>query len=95
MLTRIVKMEVTEEFSQQFLDFFNTLQTKIQSFEGCKSAQMLQDLHSKTTFFTISIWEDERALNNYRDSELFIDTWKFVKPNFTQKAAAWSLISSN
>ncbi len=86
-------MELNEAFALKFPAFFIKIQPKIQKFPGCKSVILQQDIHSKTTYFTISIWNSEDDLNNYRDSELFIETWKIVKPNFTEKATAWSTSS--
>lgn len=91
MITRLVKMELNDEFTIQFPLFFKNLKSKIEAFEGCLEVSLQQDIHQKNTFFTISKWNSETDLNNYRDSELFIETWKTVKPNFTEKAVAWSL----
>ncbi|RYF90282.1 MAG: hypothetical protein EOO00_09145 [Chitinophagaceae bacterium] len=61
------------------------------AFPGCVDVQLKVDIFQPGVFFTISIWESEAALNIYRDSALFRETWKKVKPHFRSKAQAWSL----
>ncbi|MBL7795100.1 MAG: antibiotic biosynthesis monooxygenase, partial [Saprospiraceae bacterium] len=38
-----------------------------------------------------SIWDDEAALERYRESELFQATWERTKALFAEKAEAWSV----
>jgi heme-degrading monooxygenase HmoA len=42
-------------------------------------------------FFTFSIWENEEALENYRQSELFRSTWSKTKVLFSDKPNAWTV----
>ena len=51
---------------------------------------MVRDIRDPNLFFTYSHWENETALNNYRDSDLFQSIWPTIKPWFSQKAEAWS-----
>jgi heme-degrading monooxygenase HmoA len=44
-------------------------------------------------YFTISQWESEEALNNYRHSEFFKQTWVKTKALFQERAEAYSLSS--
>ena len=47
-------------------------------------------------FFTLSIWEHPQALENYRNSELFKDTWSKTKALFDeQRPEAWSTVVVN
>jgi heme-degrading monooxygenase HmoA len=41
--------------------------------------------------FTLSIWENPEALEAYRRSELFQNTWAKTKALFAEKAEAWSV----
>jgi heme-degrading monooxygenase HmoA len=91
MITRIVKMCFSDEFVGQFKILFDATKANILVFDGCISVKLLQDEANPSLFFTISEWESVEKLNNYRNSELFIQTWKKVKPNFLSKAEAWSL----
>ncbi|TKC10324.1 antibiotic biosynthesis monooxygenase [Pedobacter polaris] len=92
MLVRIVKMHFTPSFIEDFKVLFNGVKSKISNFEGCKSVQLLQHESDPGIFFTISNWQSAEDLDNYRKSELFIETWAQVKPNFLSKAEAWSLL---
>ena len=93
MLVRVVKMHFSSVFTAEFKTIFKAVQPKIEAFEGCTAVQLLQDKHTPEIFFTISHWQDEEHLNNYRNSELFKTTWAIVKPNFQFKAEAWSLLN--
>ncbi len=92
MITRIVKMHFSASFIEEFKALFVATQGKINAFEGCYSVQLLQHESQATLFFTISKWETAEHLEQYRNSELFIQTWKMVKPHFLSKAEAWSLV---
>jgi heme-degrading monooxygenase HmoA len=91
MITRIVKLTFKEEEIGQFLDFFNTINTRVSRFEGCNGMRLLQDIHQPHVVFTYSYWTSEAALNNYRDSELFGGVWSTIKPWFGGKPEAWSV----
>jgi len=90
-MIRIVKMTFEEEQVQAFKDLFETIKNKILAREGCKHLRLLQDKDTPTIFFTYSIWQAQEKLDDYRNSELFISTWKTVKPWFSEKAEAWSV----
>jgi quinol monooxygenase YgiN len=51
---------------------------------------LLQDENDKNIFFTYSIWENDEALQAYRNSELFETTWAKTKILFAGKPEAWS-----
>lgn len=91
MIIRIVKMVFEEQNIDLFKQVFEERKEKIAGFEGCKHLQMLQDIHDVNTFFTYSYWINEEALNHYRHSELFKETWSKTKPLFAQPAEAWSV----
>lgn len=91
MITRLVKMHFKLENTSEFARLFHDVKLKIEAMEGCLNVELRQDLHQPEIFFTISTWESEKNLENYRKSTLFIDTWQKVKPLFSKKAEAWSL----
>lgn len=93
MITRLVKMTFVPEKSQDFRMFFDQIKHKIAGFDGCQQLQLLNDKHLPNVFFTYSIWKDENALENYRNSDLFAETWKKTKSMFEEKAQAWSTIN--
>ncbi|MBB2145041.1 antibiotic biosynthesis monooxygenase [Pedobacter sp. LMG 31464] len=92
MLVRVVKMHFTPSFVSEFKTLFNQVKPLISSFEGCNSVQLLQHETQPEIFFTISNWQSAEHLESYRKSELFTETWAKVKPNFANKAEAWSLL---
>jgi quinol monooxygenase YgiN len=91
MITRLVKMHFKLENIAEFSSLFDDAKLKIEKMEGCLNVELHQDLHQPEIFFTFSKWESEKSLENYRNSTLFIDTWRKVKPLFKEKAEAWSL----
>lgn len=93
MITRIVKMTFRSENIAAFKEIFYESQKLIRAFDGCIRLELMKDISNDFTFFTISHWESEESLNNYRDSYLFKHTWSRVKPLFSERALAWSLSS--
>ena len=91
MITRIVKMTFQEDKIADFHQLFESQHTKIKSFEGCQNVVLYQDIHDKSIFFTYSHWDNEEALEAYRNSDLFKSIWKSTKALFSERAAAWSL----
>jgi len=94
MITRIVKMTFKPENIESFKEIFYASRKLIGAFEGCIRVDLMNDINNENIFFTLSIWNSEDDLNAYRQSYLFNNTWSKVKPLFSEKAEAWSLISS-
>jgi quinol monooxygenase YgiN len=94
MITRVVKMTFKPENVQGFKEIFYESQKLIRAFEGCNRLDLMMDLNNECVFFTFNFWDTEENLNAYRQSYLFKNTWSKVKPLFSEKAEAWSLISS-
>jgi quinol monooxygenase YgiN len=90
MIYRFVKLSIQEAHRQTFIDIVKNVQPQILGFGGCTFLQLVQDLEQPSKFMTFSHWESQIALDNYRNSELFIGFWKQVKPLFSEKAEAWS-----
>ncbi len=91
MIIRVVKMTFKPENIVVFKEIFEGSRKMISEFEGCLKLDLLSDIHNDHTFFTISVWNNEMDLNNYRESYLFKNTWSKVKPLFSERAEAWSL----
>lgn len=91
MLTRLVKLTINEDKAGDFLRIFEESKAKILAFEGCRHLKLFSDKKYPNIFFTYSIWEDQTALNNYRNSDLFKDTWSRTKILFACKPEAWSM----
>jgi quinol monooxygenase YgiN len=84
-------MSFRPEAVSVFLELFNETADKIKASDGCLELSIFSDCSSPAVLFTISRWENEAALDNYRNSELFTNTWSRTKPLFAEKAKAWSL----
>jgi len=91
MIIRIVKMTFIPEKVNDFLEVFNSSKHLIRNFEGCSHLELLNDITTNTIFFTYSYWENEEALNKYRNSELFAGVWRRTKILFAAKTEAWSV----
>ena len=91
MITRIVKMTFQKNKIDDFQELFRNQHTKIKAFEGCQNVVLYQDIQDKSVFFTYSHWDNEKALEAYRHSDVFKSIWKATKALFSEKAAAWSL----
>jgi len=91
MIIRIVKLTLKKDMVSDFFKEFNNVHKKIASFEGCSHVELLADENDNGIVFTYSHWRDPDALNNYRDSPLFGETWGTVKAMFAAKPEAWSL----
>jgi (4S)-4-hydroxy-5-phosphonooxypentane-2,3-dione isomerase len=90
-MIRIVKMTFRTKHISDFEQLFAARKQKIKDCEGCTSLQLLQDKNDARIFFTYSYWQHESFLEQYRNSELFTDTWQTVKDWFDEKAQAWSV----
>jgi len=91
MIYRLVKMEFDEANAERFLEVFESSKENIRAFKGCEHLQLWRDENDPNIFFTYSHWLDSEALNNYRNSDLFKDTWAKTKILFRARAQAWSV----
>jgi heme-degrading monooxygenase HmoA len=91
MLIRIVKMRFQEDKIEAFLTNFEEVKFNIRNFEGNRFLELYQDKNDNRIFFTCSYWENEEALERYRNSPLFNEVWSYTKTLFSDKPEAWSL----
>jgi quinol monooxygenase YgiN len=92
MINRIVKLTFKPENIKTFHELFHTVKAQILQFEGCHGVKLLQDLNNPCVFFTYSFWDNQEALNAYRKSAFFDDTWSKTKALFNDKPEAWSVM---
>lgn len=95
MIKRFVKMTFKVDSIERFKDIFNSSKNLIAAMEGCNHVELLQDINNPSVFFTLSIWEDPKYLEAYRQSELFAGVWAKTKVLFDAKPEAWSTEISN
>ena len=91
MIKRIVKMTFREGEIDRFLQIFDRSSGHIRAFPGCRHLELWRCTAPANVLFTYSYWEDEDALERYRHSELFRDTWKQTKVLFEARPEAWSV----
>lgn len=87
MIHRIVKMTFAPGKEDEFLAIFRESGPQIALFPGCKGVRLLR---CDQVFFTYSLWENDQALQEYRASELFKQTWTSTKALFAAAPEAWS-----
>ncbi|RAJ73453.1 hypothetical protein CLV59_1135 [Chitinophaga dinghuensis] len=92
MINRIVKMEFQPDKVNSFRELFSRQQQQIRNFPGCLHLELWEHPASGNTFFTFSKWDSEIALEKYRNSDLFRETWAATKILFAAKPAAWSVL---
>lgn len=91
MIIRIVKMTFTAAGADSFEGVFLANAHKIRAFEGCYHVHLLRDKQQSNVFFTYSYWENEAALEAYRQSAIFANVWTQTKALFAAPAQAWTL----
>jgi len=92
MIKRIVKMTFREDAVETFLnEVFEHSKNRIRAFPGCRHMELLRQKNKPNVLFTLSFWDDEAALEAYRQSELFKTTWAKTKVLFAEKAEAWTV----
>lgn len=88
MIVRLVTMTFQEDQIDSFLDLFNASKHKIRGTQGCLHLQLIQNSKKPNQISTLSHWESEIHLNQYRNSELFGLVWPKTKIKFSEKAQA-------
>ncbi|MEM9821330.1 MAG: antibiotic biosynthesis monooxygenase family protein [Bacteroidota bacterium] len=91
MIKRIVKLTFAIEKVPQFLAIFEQSRLNIRRFPGCNYLEVWRDKDQPNVFFTYSFWENEAALDKYRHSALFRETWQQTKKLFADKPMAWTV----
>ena len=90
MLVRLVRMTFRPDAVDAFLDQFDDTAPQIRSFAGCRHLELWKDADHPAVFTTHSHWTSAEALDAYRDSDLFRNTWSSVKPLFADRPVAHS-----
>ena len=91
MITRIVRMTISPDKVDQFRNYFNNSCQLIRGTSGCTHLELYCDATADNVMITFSKWQDENALNAYRNSSLFKETWALVKPLFIEKPFVFSM----
>lgn len=91
MLVRVVKMTFRAEAVETFRQLFESRRQQIREFDGCTHLELWQDRLHANIFFTYSHWQHAEALQTYRTSPFFAETWQQTKLLFAARAEAWSV----
>jgi quinol monooxygenase YgiN len=84
-------MTFHEHEVSSFLTMLEKRQADIRAFPGCLYLEIVQDVRYSNIIFSHSQWESEAALNAYRHSNFFKQTWAMTKPRFAAPAQAWTV----
>ena len=83
-------MEFRPEAVPYFEALFAERKERIRGFEGCMHLELWRESGNGNVFFTYSHWTSATALDHYRFSSFFKDTWSRTKALFAHPAQAWS-----
>lgn len=84
-------MEFRPEAVGTFEALFAERKARIRGFEGCRHLELWRESANANVFFTYSHWDSEAALDKYRFSGFFKDTWSLTKALFAAAPQAWSV----
>lgn len=90
MLVRLVRMTFRPDALPAFLERFDRSAPHIRAFPGCRHLELWQDIRYPNVVTTYSLWADDEALERYRRSDLFRQTWAETKPLFAGPPEAFS-----
>ncbi len=84
-------MTFREEAVPAFLEIFEEVNPVIRAREGCHHLELWRSTSQPNVLFTYSFWENETALDAYRNSPFFEKTWRKTKALFAERPEAWSV----
>jgi len=79
MILRLVSLKIHPDKVEEFKQFFETIYDRIRAAQGCLSLRVVADLEGLGEFFTVSEWESPAALEAYKNTAFFQETWSRVK----------------
>lgn len=90
MLIRTVRMTFDPARVPAFLALFEAAAPRIRAADGCTHLELWQDAAHPNILTTFSLWTGPEALEAYRRSALFAETWARTKPLFAAPPVAHS-----
>ncbi len=75
---------------EDFLSLFSRAAPRIRTFEGCLHLELWRDARYPNILTTYSHWTGKEALERYRKSPLFKETWANTTPLFAAPPLAFS-----
>ena len=90
MLLRTVRMTFRPDRLDDFLALFREARPRIAAAPGCRHLELWEDARFPNVLTTYSHWDDAGALEAYRRSDLFRETWARTTPLFAAPPVAHS-----
>jgi len=90
MLVRTVRMTFHPDAVPDFLALFEATAPRIRAASGCRHLELWEDARYPNVLSTYSLWTGEDALEAYRRSDLFRETWAETKRWFAAAPVAQS-----
>lgn len=91
MIVRIVHMFFHPNALHEILPLIQRQIRAVEAFPGCIAVKLFRDTNNPDHLCTISIWEDQGALEDYRHSSQFVEVWSVLKRHFAKPPQAYSL----
>jgi quinol monooxygenase YgiN len=90
MLIRTVRMTFRPDALEAFAALFEAAAPRIRAFPGCRHLELWRDASYPNILTTYSHWSTAEALEQYRTSDLFKETWRQTRPLFSAPPRAIS-----
>ena len=90
MLLRTVRMTFAPARLGEFMDLFGHARDRIAAAPGCRHLELWQDARFPNVLTSFSRWDGPEALEAYRQSDLFRETWARTTPLFAAAPVARS-----
>lgn len=91
MIVRVVRLSFRPDAVAAFLALFEERKMRIRNFPGCRHLALWQDVNEPGVYCTYSHWDSEAALDKYRFSAFFKETWALTRAGFAAPPVAWSV----
>lgn len=89
-LIRLVRMTFRPDRVEDFRTLFSRAAPRIRAFDGCLHLELWRDARYSNILTTYSHWTGQEALDRYRKSALFKETWADTTPLFAAPPLAYS-----
>jgi quinol monooxygenase YgiN len=89
-IVRLVRLTFAPQHLDDFLEMFERTAPLIRSQPGCEHLELLRDARYPNICATLSHWTGQEALDTYRQTGLFRETWSKTKTWFAAPPEATS-----
>ncbi len=92
MIVRVVHLPADPEKFDELAELYERGAKVVRSWPGALKLELFHDSEEPYTLVTISHWESEEALQDYRHSEYFRGFWPKVRATLRGRASAETLV---